>query len=307
MIFFLYAGWLIVNPNISLNTGSAQNTNTVAGGYGQGNAMNQLSFPYGLAVLDDKTMFISDWGNHRIMRWTIGDTEGQVIAGGHGQGNRLNQLDCPTDVLVDKETNSIIICDRGNKRVVRWSLADGTTEGEILLKNIACWGLAIDDQRFIYISDIEKHEVRQYKIGEKNGTVVAGGQGRGAGLRQLNDPSYIFVDRQQAVYVSDTRNHRVMKWKKDAKEGIVVALGFPRGLFVDTSESIYVADYGNHRLMRWREGEKEGTVIVVENSEGDEENQLYQPCGLSFDQRGHLFVADHSKHRIQRFPLEPAK
>ncbi|CAF4262256.1 unnamed protein product, partial [Rotaria sordida] len=47
----------------------------------------------------------------------MGDTNGQVVAGGNGQGNRLDQLDHPTDVLIDKETDSLIICDRDNRRV----------------------------------------------------------------------------------------------------------------------------------------------------------------------------------------------
>ncbi|CAF4300639.1 unnamed protein product, partial [Rotaria sordida] len=153
----------------------------------------------------------------------MGDTNGKVVAGGNGHGNRLDQLTGPTDVLIDKETDSLIICDSWNRRVVRWSRRSGTTQGEILIDNIHCYGLVMDDQRYLYISDYEKHEVRRYQIGDKNGTIVAGGNGEGAGLNQLNYPTYIFVDQQQTVYVSDWDNHRVMKWNKGAKEGIVVA------------------------------------------------------------------------------------
>ena len=81
-------------------------------------------------------------------------------------------------------------------------------------------GLAIDHQRYLYVSDTEKDEVRRYTIGDKNGIVVAGGNGRGNQLNQLNFPTYLFVDEEQAVYVSDWNNHRVMKWNKGAKEGI---------------------------------------------------------------------------------------
>ncbi|CAF1100336.1 unnamed protein product [Rotaria sordida] len=155
----------------------------------------------------------------------MGDKNGQVVAGGNGQGNRWDQLDRPTDVLIDKEMDSLIICDWGNRRVVRWSRRSGATQGEIHIDNIWCYGLAMDDQRYLYISDYGKHEVRRYQIGDKNGTLVAGGNRRGAGLNQLNYPTYIFVDQQQTVYVSDNYNHRVMKWNKGAKEGIVVAGG----------------------------------------------------------------------------------
>ncbi|CAF4956940.1 unnamed protein product, partial [Rotaria socialis] len=102
---------------------------------------------------------IADWGNHRIMQWKNGDTtNGQVVAGGNGGGNGLNQLQYPTDVLIDKETDSLIICDLGNRRVVRWSRRSGTTQGEILIDSIDCYGVAMDEQRYLYVSDYEKHE-----------------------------------------------------------------------------------------------------------------------------------------------------
>ncbi|CAF1523925.1 unnamed protein product, partial [Rotaria sordida] len=212
-------------PNIPVDARWEQNGTTIAGGHEQGNATNQLNWPYGLFVDDDQTIVIADYWNHRIIQWKMGDTNGQIVAGGNGQGYRLDQLDRPTDVLIDKETDSLIICDSENRRVVQWSRRSGTTQGEILINNITCAGLAMDDQRYLYICDIDKHEVRRYQIGDKNGTLVAGGNGQGAGLNQLIFPIYIFVDQQQTVYVSDNSNHRVMKWNKGAKEGIVVAGG----------------------------------------------------------------------------------
>ncbi|CAF1450287.1 unnamed protein product [Rotaria sordida] len=245
----------------------------------------------------------------------MGDTNGQVVAGGNGEGNRLDQLDRPIDVLIDKEADSLIICDRWNRRVVQWSRRSGTIQGEILIDNIGCWGLAMDDQRYLYISDTDTHEVRRYQIGDKNGTIVAGGNSRGAGLNQLNDPTYIFVDQQQTVYVSDNDNHRVMKWNKGAKEGIVVAggegkgnaltrLSYPHGLFVDTLGTIYVADSHNHRVMRWPKGAKQGTVIAGGNGKGEGANQFNGPDGLSFDQHGNLYVVDYWNNRAQRFSIE---
>ncbi|CAF1299392.1 unnamed protein product [Adineta steineri] len=97
---------------------------------------------------------------------------------------------------------------------------------------------------------------------------MAGGNGKGDQLNQLNDPRYIFIDEEQSVYVSNTNNHRVMKWRKDAKEGRIVAgghgegtnlnqLSSPRGVIVDSLSQIYVADFSNNRVMRWCEGSEE--------------------------------------------------
>ncbi|CAF2060532.1 unnamed protein product [Rotaria magnacalcarata] len=118
---------------------------TIAAGHGCGGATNQLYHPRGLFVDADKTVFIADNGNHRIIQWKNDDTtNGQVVAGGNDRGNGLHQLDRPTDVLIDKETDSLIICDRRNERVVRWSCRSGTAQGEILMDNIQCYGLAMN-------------------------------------------------------------------------------------------------------------------------------------------------------------------
>ena len=64
--------------------------------------------------------------NHRIVEWKNGAINGQIVAGGNGKGNRNDQLNCPTNVIVDKENDSLIICDYGNRRVVRWPRRNGT-------------------------------------------------------------------------------------------------------------------------------------------------------------------------------------
>ena len=85
---------------------------TVAGGNDRGSAVNQLSHPYGLDVDDDnQSIVIADLGNHCIVEWKMGASNGKVIAGGRGRGDRLDQFNYPTDVLIDKETNSLFICD----------------------------------------------------------------------------------------------------------------------------------------------------------------------------------------------------
>ncbi|CAF1612567.1 unnamed protein product, partial [Rotaria magnacalcarata] len=291
-----------------------RNGMTVAGGHRRGNATNQLNEPRSLFVDENQTMFIADSRNHRIVRWKLNDTNGEVVLGGLGQGNRLDQLSWPSDMLIDKETNSLIICDRGNRRVLRWSLSGNATTVKILLRKIFCFGIALDDQRYLYISDSAKHEVSRYKIGKQKVNVVAGGNGEGSATNQLNWPTYIFVDREQSVYVSDFRNHRVMKWKKDAKQGIVAAggqgkgiamtqLSNPRELFVDRLGTIFVAADGSHRVMRWPEEATQGTVIVGTSRRGRKTNQLACPWAFSFDQHGNIYVLDHNNYRVQRFSL----
>ena len=289
----------------------AQNGTTVAGGHGEGDGTNQPHWPHGLHVDEQETVIVADCGNHRIMEWKRGDTSGRVLAGGHGRADRSDQLNCPTGVLVDRETGSLLICDNGNRRVTPWSRGSGTRSGETIVDNIDCWGLAMDDEGALYVTDIEKDEVRRYRKGETSGTVVAGGNGKGAGLHQLNNPLYVSVDGDHAVYVSDTWNHRVTKWVKGAKEGIVVAggqgggqkltqLSGPLGVWVDAAGNVYVADSVNDRVMRWCRGATQGTVVIGGNGRGEGANQFHWPTGLAFDRRGNLYVTDMRNSRVQR-------
>ncbi|CAF1520866.1 unnamed protein product [Rotaria magnacalcarata] len=172
---------------------------------------SRIQWNCNIFVDDNQVLIIADAFRGRITQWKKGDINGEIIVGDNGVGNRLNQLDRPADMLIDKKTDSLIICDRENRRVVRWSRHKNTTQREILIDNICSYGLDMDDQRYLYVSNTEQHEVRRYQLGDKNGTLVAGGKGQGTALNQFNEPGCLFVDRQQNVYVLDNRNHRIMK------------------------------------------------------------------------------------------------
>ncbi|CAF0860603.1 unnamed protein product [Adineta steineri] len=286
-----------------------QNAIAVVGGNGYGQQLNQCSYPEGIFIDEKKNIFVADDHNHRIVEWKYNAKEGQIIAGGNGQGNRMNQLNGPTDVIVDEQNHSIIIADHGNKRVIQWM----NQNQQILIHNIDCYGLAMDKHGFLYVSDQGKNEVRRWKMGEYNneGIVVAGGNGKGTQLNQLNYPGFVFVDKEQSVYVLDFHNNRVMKWRKGTKEGRIAAggngqggtlnqLSYPTGVIVNDLGQIYVADWGNHRIMRWCEGKEEGEIVVGGNGQG---NQLDGPRGLSFDDEGNLYVADCCNHRIEKFEI----
>ena len=292
-------------PVISDRAKWMQNGTTVAGGNGQGNGVNQLSNPYGVCIDEDETIYVADNGNHRIVQWKKGATVGQVIAGGNGAGSRNDQLNSVRNVIVDQQNGSLIICDYGNGRVVRWLRQNGTS-GETIVTDVSCNGAAMDNDGYLYISDTAKYEVKRWKIGENNGTVVAGGNGSGNRLDQLNTPFYIAVDQDQSVYVSDYGNHRVVKWAKGVKEGVVVAggqsagnglkqLSSPGGIVVDQSGTVYVADYGNSRVVRWLKGAAEGSIVV---------GAVSYSWNLSFDRQNNLYVLDYGNHRVQKFNIE---
>lgn len=297
-----------IHPNASWE----QHGTTVAGGNGQGSGANQLHSPCGLFVDDNhQTIYIADYGTHRVIEWKFNAASGRVAAGGNGQGSGAHQLSYPQDVIVDKEKDSLIIADYGNNRVVRWPRQNGN-QGETIISNIACTALTMDRSGSLYVIDYGNCAVRRYRQGETQGSIVAGGNGNGKSLTQLSNPYQLFVDQESSVYVSELGNSRVTKWIEGAKQGIVVAgtevqgndvsqLSYPRGVIVDRMNTIYVVDSLNARIMRWTTQATKASIIIGGNGEGAQSNYLNQPVGLSFDRYGNLYVADPGNSRVQKF------
>ncbi|CAF1071313.1 unnamed protein product [Rotaria sp. Silwood1] len=283
----------------------------VAGG-SWGTANNKLAYPSGLDVDDEQTVYVTDPFNHRIMAWKYGATTGEIIAG-HGYGaNGL--LSTPTDVIIDRKTDDLIICDAGNRRVIRQSRLN-STNGQTIISNVHCMCLALDDKGALYVSDANQSIVRRWSPGQPLGTVVAGGGGQGDRLDQFNFPNFIFVDRNYSVYVADGYNNRIMKWEKGAKEGIVVAggrgseddpaqLANPRGIIVDQLGTIYVGSYHNSGIKRWKKGATHGDVLIGANGQDVQSIPLQGPHGIAFDRQGNLYVADMWGCQVLRYDID---
>ncbi|CAF1057477.1 unnamed protein product [Adineta steineri] len=301
---------------IDSNTTWKQDASTVAGGHGLGNGTNQLNHPYSVYVDDDnKNIYISDQNNHRIVRWGFNKINGEVVAGGNGEGNRINQLKKPSDAILDKKSNSLLICDFGNRRVVKWSRQDDTTSQLIIIPFIGCWGLAMDNNGDLYVSDLLNDEVSRWKEGEAKGMKVAGKSRNVDPTNQIYIFAYIFVDEYYSVYVADRKFGEAMEWKKDAKNGTIVAHGHmsemlpdipPRlaGIIVDRMGNIYVSDVLTCQITRWLPGTRFDGTVAGGMGCGNGTRQIKFPADLSFDRQGNLYVVDQLNNRVQKYAVE---
>ena len=317
-ILFSFECWKVSLLSISallywnlINSGSTWKKHgvTVAGGNGQGAGISQLNFPFRLFLDNNQFLYIVDYGNFRVSKWKLGNTVGQIVAGGNGKGSRNDQLSYTYGIVVDRRRDSLFIADWSNHRIVQWSL-QGARSGKTIISGVPSFGLTMDEQGFLYLSDSSRFEVRRWRVGESQGTLVAGGH-----LNQMHGPRRVFVDQNYSVYVPDWNKNRVTKWMKGATEGIVVAGGqgqgsalsqlyHPEAVIVDKLGTLYIADPGNNRIVRWRKGATAGEVLVGGNGAGSRSNQLTYPTDLLFDRQGNLFVADAGNARVQRFDIQ---
>ena len=195
-------------------TGSASGT-TVAGGNGHGADLNQTNSPCGVYVDSDGNLFVAEAGIHRVAKWNSGATIGTLIAQGAS-------IAFTTAVTLDQEGN-VYIASGDNSNVTRW--APGATEGVVVAGGNGRGadlnqlngpsGLYVDTTTgTIFISDQSNNRVVMWSPGADTGVIVAGGNGEGSRLEQLNSPSGLWVDNGGNIYVSDQGNHRVVKWLK---------------------------------------------------------------------------------------------
>ncbi|CAF1244444.1 unnamed protein product [Adineta steineri] len=291
------------------------NFSIVAGGNGYGNDLNQVNGPQGIYIDDDKqTIYIADYHSHRIVGWKFGEESGEIVAGGNERGNNLNQLNNPSDVTVDKINDLLIICDKGNERVVQWS-RQNQIKPKTIIPLIECYGITIDNNGDIYVSEGKKHSVIQFKQGEAKGTTVAGGKGSGYNSNQLNNPSYIFIDKQYSIYVSDYQSGRITKWIKNAKEGIIVTKqpisdngqsqsSDSFGMTVDHFGNVYVSEHDTFRIVCWLVGSKESYTVMKGGSYEQPPYLFSASTVISLDREENLYVVDPYNHRIVKFDVD---
>ncbi|CAF1370333.1 unnamed protein product [Adineta steineri] len=145
--------------------------------------------------------------------------------------------------------------------------------------------------------------VLKFNKWKQNAITVAGGNGKGQQLNQLDWPGGIFMDKNKNIFIADNSNHRIVEWKYDATEGQIIAGGnnkgnrinqlrYPTDVIIDQhNHSIIIADYGNNRVIQWLNQKQK---VLIENID----------CfGLAMDKYGFLYVTDRDKHEVRRWKM----
>ena len=99
------------------NTGGAVRKWGKNGGDGtSGNGNGEFNSPTGLDVDTSGNVYVADWGNHRIQKFSAtGSFISKYGTLGSGPGN----FNHPTDVAVDSSVGVVFVSDTGNNRIVK--------------------------------------------------------------------------------------------------------------------------------------------------------------------------------------------
>ena len=169
------------------------------------------------------TLYVSDTGNNRIMRYTEGTNTGVLVAGGNGRGNNTNQLNFPVGIYFESLSNSFIIANTDAHNIVRWRIDDSNwtlvtgnlnaSRGSSPSSLYRPHGLTVDPMGNLYVADTNNQRIQLFSLGQAEGRTIAGITNVfGSNSTLLSGPYSVAFDNQLNLYVADTAGHRVQKF-----------------------------------------------------------------------------------------------
>jgi hypothetical protein len=286
-----------------------QNPGIVAGNGSAGSSTSQLNGPWDFSIDSKFNLYVSDGYNNRIIKFSSGSLIGIPLTSGPGNG--FSQVSNPSASFIDIYGN-LYVSDMSNYRVMKYtniSLASASPPiiGQVVAGGSSgsnynqigfSWGVAVDVNSNVFVSDYVNSRVMKWTPGSVTGILVAGiGNGTsGNSSSQLSCPLGIYLDQNSALYIADACNYRIQKWLSGSSTGTTVGqLGYPTDVSVDTYGTVYALSGGG--LYRFYPGSTLGTLIITNYQYG---------FGFKFDSIGNAYLADYGANEIKKYNLTNA-
>lgn len=254
-----------------------------------------LSSPYSLAIDGANNLYISDYGNNRILKV---NTSGQIslVAGSiTGVAGYSGDTQLAVNALLD-----------------------------------APYGIAADSAGDVFIVDYANHRIREVNVLTGDINTVAGNgtssstrpaNGASALTSSFDQPYAVAVDSAGNLYITDHGTSTIYKvaagsiyyfagtgtagYSGDNVAATTTKINNPTGLSVDAWGNIFFADTANNRI---REVNTNGIITTIAGNGtmaflGDKglatSAEVAQPSDVQLDSAGNLYIDDYSNERIR--------
>src|SRR3989339_552159 len=257
---------------------------------------------FGIAT-DGTYIYMTDYGNHRIVKRLASNLSYVAKIGSLGSGN--DQFSNPTGIATDGI--NVYVVDTGNNRIVKRLAADALT----YVSKIGSVGSGNDQFDFptgivvsginINVADTSNNRIVKRLASDLSYVAKIGSAG--SGNDQFSNPADIATDGTN-VYVADSYNYRIVKRPVSDALTYVSKIGSagsgndqfsnPAGIATDGT-NVYVADTGNNRIVK-RLASNLSYVSQI-GSLGTGNDQFNAPNGIAV-YGTNIYVADTYNHRI---------
>jgi tripartite motif-containing protein 71 len=204
---------------------------------------------------------------------------GEFVLSSGSKGVGLGQYMSLTGLNLTPDETHLLVCDRGNLRVVVADVRDGrflrSLQGPAGTLDYPAQAIVVPQTGQVLVVDTNRHTVVVFAGFEDDAVVRTLGFGEGSGPRQLNSPCGLAV-----------------------LDGDVADAAAPDGPVA------VVADTNNHRLALWRV--RDGTVVRHVGSQGAAPGQFRYPTAVTVvparstgSDEAWLVVAEGDNYRVQ--------
>lgn len=239
------------------------------------------------------------------------DSNGAMIDKWDLYGNDDNQLSVARGIKYDSVTNSILVADWGNHKVVSYTKEGdyrfkiGGTQGSTNGKFDHPWSLTTDSTGRIYVVDGDNHRVQVFN---KNGVYQFKFGTNGSGDGEFDFPKDVVILGDGKIVVTSQNSQKVQIFNSSG--AFVSSFGVlgtdqdefeqPQYLAKDSSNNIYVTDTSLKSIQKFS---STGTFISTIRNSSTANGKFTRPEDIAYDSVGNLYVLDNgsTEARVQKF------
>ena len=265
----------------------------------EGESVEMLNSPWGVAVNDHDEIAVTEWGNDRV---SVFSSDGTHLRSFGREGNNNGEFQNPAGIAFDSHGN-IVVADCYNHRVQVFNrnsnfLSKVGEKGSLDHQLSYPAGLSINGNGDIIVADAGNKLIKIFSS-SRNYLRKFGGAG------SLVTP-YHCIQHGQYFIVSDAGDHSIKMFdlegkfiskfgKQGNKDG---EFNPPRFLSVNKEGLLMVCDAGNHRVQVF---ELSGKFVTKFGSEGSGRGELKNPFSTAILSDGRIVVCEFNNNRIQVF------
>jgi serine/threonine-protein kinase len=238
-----------------------------------------LRGPEGVAVDSVGNLYVTDWGNNRVLKLAAGSSAQDVLP--------FTGLRGPQGLAVDS-VGTLYVTD-GNE-VLKLPAGASTQEVLPFIGLSDPKGVAVDSASTLYVADYYNDRVVKLPAGSATQEVLP--------FTGLHHPVGVAVDSAGNLYVADYIK-RVVKLPTGSATQVMLPFtgpDSPVGVAVDSASNLYVTNYDNSRVLKLPAGSASQKVLPF--------TDLTFPWGVAVDSAGNLYVVSHSDDQVVKLPVQ---
>lgn len=266
---------------------------------------NDLWHVKGISVNSKGEMFVNDAYNNRLQKKNLSSG---IVSTQIGNDFNKNELKRPSGIAVDTD-NSIYVSDNGNNRIQKYkNNGSGIEETVFPLVSYTNFlsqpnDIYIDSLNNLYVADSGNNRILKINLQYSTGSNVAGGNGRGNLLNQLNYPQFFALSKSGNLFISDNNNdtNRIVRWNVNSLQGTKIIDGKmlgvsfiqPSAVYLDKNENLYFG--ANYAIYKLPFNSQVPILVAGNNSNGSGNSNINYPTGILVDDEENIFFLDNNQ------------